>query len=84
MLEELAGSHLLIVPLDRKGDWFRFHGLLGTALRRSCEGPSLSSSPISTDAPAPGSCEHEDPDRAVEHTIAAGDVERRGRSDLRR
>ena len=27
VLEELAGSNLLLVPLDRRGEWYRYHHL---------------------------------------------------------
>ena len=78
LLKELAGSHLLISPLDRKGDWFRFHSLLGRALQKELRRaePELERDLHRRAGAWFG--EHGDPDRAVEHTITAGDVERAG------
>jgi hypothetical protein len=29
ILEDLAGSNLLLVPLDRQAEWYRYHHLFG-------------------------------------------------------
>ena len=33
MLEKLARHNLLVVPLDRRGEWYRYHHLLRELLR---------------------------------------------------
>ncbi|MGZ8666367.1 MAG: AAA family ATPase [Solirubrobacterales bacterium] len=78
MLRALARSNLLIVPLDRKSDWFRFHGLLRTALTKELQSADAEAESELHRRASTWYVEHGDPDRAVEHLIAAGDVERAG------
>jgi LuxR family transcriptional regulator, maltose regulon positive regulatory protein len=37
VLESLAGSNLLLVPLDRRGEWYRYHHLFRDLLRAELE-----------------------------------------------
>ncbi len=74
-LAALARSNLLLVPLDRHGEWYRYHrlfrGMLLAELRRREPGliPVLRRR-------AAGWCARNDlPEEAVEYTIAAGDVD---------
>ena len=73
-LAELARSNLLLVPLDRRGQWYRYHHLfrdmLLTQLERREPGllPELRRR-------AAGWCEQNGlPEEALEYFIAAGDV----------
>ena len=77
-LAELARSNLLIQPLDRANEWYRYHTLLaGTLLgelRRLEPGRerelNLAASSWHED--------HGDPERAIAHAVAAHDPERLG------
>jgi LuxR family maltose regulon positive regulatory protein len=75
VLAELAGSNLLLVPLDRRGEWYRYHHLfrdmLLAELRRQAPGlmPVLQRRAASW-------CLHNDlAEEALEYSIAAGDVD---------
>ena len=75
-LAALARSNLLLVPLDRHGEWYRYHrlfrGMLLAELRPP-GGPGLI--PVLRRRAA-GWCARNDlPEEAVEYTIAAGDVD---------
>ena len=37
MLEKLARSNGFVVPLDRRGEWYRYHHLFGELLRNELE-----------------------------------------------
>jgi LuxR family maltose regulon positive regulatory protein len=78
MLAELARSFLLVVPLDRRGGWYRFHGLLGEALMKDLHRAEPGLEPRLHQRASDWFLERGDSDRAVEHAIAAGDVERAG------
>ena len=79
ILADLAESNLLLVPLDRRGEWYRYHHLfrdmllaelhrlepgLMTVLRRRAAGWSLG---------------HRMPEAALEYSMAAGDVDEAAR-----
>jgi LuxR family maltose regulon positive regulatory protein len=76
MLEDLARSNLFLVPLDRTGQWYRYHHLFGDMLRaelhrrdpdREHELHVRASSWFETN----GDIEH-----AIDHAHAAGDDDR--------
>jgi LuxR family transcriptional regulator, maltose regulon positive regulatory protein len=75
LLPQIERSNLFLVPLDERRGWYRYHHLFGELLRRELERthPSLSSELHRRAAGwflAAG-----DADRAIRHTIAAGDHE---------
>jgi LuxR family transcriptional regulator, maltose regulon positive regulatory protein len=76
VLEELRASSLLLFPLDRRGEWYRFHHLLRDMLRGELKrrGPELERS-LHERASA-WLEEHGDIDGALDHTRAAGDLDR--------
>jgi len=78
-LAELARRNMLLVPLDRRDEWFRLHSLLADMLqaelgRRHGGGVAALRLRASRWAEADG-----DPERAIDFAIAAGDLERAGR-----
>jgi LuxR family maltose regulon positive regulatory protein len=76
MLEALESSNLLVVPLDRRRERYRYHHLLRDLLRMELDhgAPELKA-PIAARASA--WCEEDGAsDRAVSYAIAAGDVDR--------
>ncbi len=78
VLAKLADSNFLILPLDRRGTWFRFHGLLATALTRELHRAEPAGEAGLHRRASSWFAEHDDPERAVEHAIAADDVQRAG------
>ena len=79
MLEELERRNLLVVPLDRRGDWYRYHHLLRQLLQAELRrrDPELVRELHSRAADwyeANGMAE-----AAVQHVDAAGDTERLAR-----
>jgi LuxR family maltose regulon positive regulatory protein len=78
-LAELARRNMLLVPLDRRDEWFRLHSLLADMLRSELgrrHGGEVAALHLRASrwAEADG-----DPERAVDFAIAAGDFERAGR-----
>jgi LuxR family maltose regulon positive regulatory protein len=78
-LAELARRNMLLVPLDRRDEWFRLHSLLADMLRSELgrrHGGEVAALYLRASrwAEADG-----DPERAVDLAIAAGDFERAGR-----
>jgi len=75
MLERLAAENLFVIPLDDHDEWFRYHQLFGELLetelhrRRPCEAETLHH------RAAIWFHEHGDEERAVQHWVAAGDIE---------
>ncbi len=75
VLAELAGSNLLLVPLDRRGQWYRYHQLFRDMLRAELERTEPGLAPALRRRAA-GWCQHHDlPEEALEYAVAAGDVE---------
>ncbi len=79
LLERLGRRHLLVVPLDRRGEWYRLHPLL----RQLLEAELSAESPGSvTDLHARAVTWLEangEPERAIDHAYLSGDAERFGR-----
>jgi LuxR family transcriptional regulator, maltose regulon positive regulatory protein len=76
VLEQLVNRNLLVVPLDRRGKWYRFHHLLRQLLLSDLQhgDPDLVQ-----ELHARAAAWYEAngmPETAVEHAQAAGDVER--------
>ena len=75
VLESLAGSNLLLVPLDRRRQWYRYHHLFGELLRTELgrREPELVQE---LHRRAAAWCEANGlPETAIDHTQAAGDAD---------
>ena len=76
MLQALEASNLLLIPLDRTREWYRYHHLLGDALRSRLHHAEPERE-IELQARASEWWEaHGDIDRAVMHAAHAGDEAR--------
>ena len=74
-LTELAGSNLLLVPLDRRGMWYRYHHLFRDMLLAELERTEPGLAPVLLRRAAAWCLDHDRPEEALEYFIAAGDVE---------
>ena len=73
-LAELARSNLLLVPLDRRGQWYRYHHLFRDMLLAELERHEPELIPVLRRRAASW-CLHNDlAEEALEYSIAAGDV----------
>jgi LuxR family maltose regulon positive regulatory protein len=74
-LAELARSNLMLVPLDRRGYWYRYHHLFRDMLLAELERREPGLSPVLRRRAAAW-CEANDrPEQALEYAMAAGDVD---------
>jgi len=75
MLADLAQSNLLLVPLDRRGQWYRYHHLFRDMLLAELERQAPGLIPVLRRRAAAW-CLHSDlAEEALEYSIAAGDVD---------
>src|SRR5450631_2468784 len=73
-LGELARSNLLLLPLDRRGKWYRYHHLFRDMLLAELERLEPGLIPVLRRRAADW-CLHNDlPEEALEYSIAAGDA----------
>jgi LuxR family maltose regulon positive regulatory protein len=72
-LQELSRSNLLLTPLDHRDEWFRFHGLLREMLISELRRVEAEAEPDLHRRASAWYSRHDDPDRAIDHAIAAGD-----------
>ena len=78
-LDDLARSNLLLVPLDQRGQWYRYHHLFRDMLLVQLERQSPGLIPV-LQRRAAGWCLRNDlPEDALEYSIAAGDVDEAAR-----
>jgi LuxR family transcriptional regulator, maltose regulon positive regulatory protein len=75
MLEELARSNLLLVPLDRRGEWYRYHHLFRDMLLAELQRREPGLMPELRRRAAGWCLRNGLPEEALEYSIAAGDVE---------
>jgi LuxR family transcriptional regulator, maltose regulon positive regulatory protein len=75
-LEELERLHVFVVPLDHRGEWFRYHGLLRAELRRVLDEQEPRLVPALHRRASDWLEENGDPGAAMEHAHAAGDDRR--------
>jgi LuxR family maltose regulon positive regulatory protein len=75
MLDGLARSNLLLVPLDRRGQWYRYHHLFRDMLLAGLERREPSLIPVLRRRAAAWCLRNELPEEALEYSIAAGDVD---------
>jgi LuxR family transcriptional regulator, maltose regulon positive regulatory protein len=75
MLEGLARSNLLLVPLDRRGQWYRYHRLFRDMLLAELQRREPGLVPVLRQRAAGWCLRNGLPEEALEYGIAAGDVE---------
>ena len=74
-LADLARSNLLLVPLDRQGEWYRYHQLFGDMLLAELRRLEPELIPVLRRRAA-GWCARNDlPEEALEYSIAVADVD---------
>jgi len=74
-LAELARSNLLLVPLDRRGWWYRYHHLFRDMLRAELERLEPGLVPVLRRRAAAWYLANDLPEEALEYSMLAGDVE---------
>jgi LuxR family maltose regulon positive regulatory protein len=74
-LAELARSNLLLVPLDRRGQWYRYHHLFRDLLLADLERREPGLAPALRRHAAAWYLNQDLPEEAMEYSILAGDVE---------
>ena len=75
ILADLAGANLLLVPLDRRGEWYRYHHLFRDMLLAELHRLEPALTPVLRRR-AVGWCVDNDwPEEALEYSMAAGDVD---------
>jgi LuxR family transcriptional regulator, maltose regulon positive regulatory protein len=73
-LADLARSNLLLVPLDRRGEWYRYHHLFRDMLLAELERQEPGLVPVLRQRAASWCLRHDLPEEALEYSMAAGDV----------
>jgi LuxR family maltose regulon positive regulatory protein len=74
LLEDLERSNLFLIPLDARGDWFRYHHLFQAVLRRELERTRDPDDIAALHARAAAwHAEHGDATAAIGHWVRAGD-----------
>jgi len=74
-LADLARSNLLLVPLDRRGEWYRYHHLFRDMLMTELERLDRGLIPVLRDRAASWCLRNGLPEEALEYAIATEDVE---------
>ena len=74
-LAELARSNLLLVPLDRRGQWYRYHHLFRDMLLAELERLEPELIPVLQRRAAAWCLRNDLPEEALEYSMAAGDVD---------
>ena len=72
---EMSRDNLLLIPLDRNDQWFRYHTLLLEALRGELRRREPEREPGLHRRASRWYAEQDDPDRAIEHAVTAQDAE---------
>ena len=75
VLAELERSNLLLVPLDRRGEWYRYHHLFRDMLLAELHRAEPDLIPVLRRCAAGWCLNNELPEEALNYTIAAGDVD---------
>jgi LuxR family maltose regulon positive regulatory protein len=78
-LAELAGSNMLLVPLDQRGQWYRYHHLFRDMLLAQLERQTPGLIPVLRRRAASWCSRNDMPEEALEYCIAAGDVDEAAR-----
>ena len=74
-LDDLARSNLLLVPLDQRGQWYRYHHLFRDMLLAQLERQEPGLIPVLRRRAASWYLRNDLPEEALEYSIAAGDVD---------
>jgi len=74
-LADLVRSNLLLVPLDRRGKWYRYHNLFRDMLLAELDRVEPELIPVLRRRAAAWCMRNDWPEPALEYSIAAGDVE---------
>jgi LuxR family transcriptional regulator, maltose regulon positive regulatory protein len=74
-LAALARSNLLLVPLDRRGQWYRYHHLFRDLLRAELERLEPGLIPVLRRRAAAWYLANDLPEEALEYSILAGDAD---------
>ena len=74
-LADLARSNLLLVPLDRRGHWYRYHHLFRDMLLAEAERLESGLIPVLRRRAAAWYLRNDLPEEALEYSMAAGDVD---------
>ena len=74
-LTDLARSNLLLVPLDRRGEWYRYHHLFRDMLLAELEHLEPDLIPVLRRRAADWCLANGLPEEALEYSMAAGDVD---------
>ena len=74
-LAELARSNMLLVPLDRRGEWYRYHHLFRDMLRAELHRLEPGLIPVLRRRAAGWCVRNGLPEEALEYSMAAGDVD---------
>ena len=77
-LLDLLHGNMLLLPLDRRDEWFRLHTLLSGMLRAELRRREPDQEPELHRRASSWWAEHGDSDRAIEHAIAGGAYEQAG------
>ena len=75
VLAGLARSNLLLVPLDRRGQWYRYHHLFRDMLLAEAERLGSGLIPVLRRRAAAWYLRNDLPEEALEYSMAAGDVD---------
>jgi LuxR family transcriptional regulator, maltose regulon positive regulatory protein len=75
VLADLAESNLLLVPLDRRGEWYRYHHLFRDMLLAELHRREPGLMPVLRRRAAGWYLDNGLPEEAVEYSMAAGDVD---------
>jgi LuxR family transcriptional regulator, maltose regulon positive regulatory protein len=73
-LADLARSNMLLMPLDRRGQWYRYHHLFRDMLLAELERQEPGLMPVLRRRAAGWCLDHGLPEEALEYSMAAGDV----------
>ena len=74
-LADLARSNLLLMPLDRRGEWYRYHHLFRDMLLAELERQEPGLMPVLRRRAAGWCLANGLPEEALEYSMAAGDVD---------
>ena len=74
-LADLARSNLLLVPLDRRGEWYRYHHLFRDMLLAELDRREPDLIPVLRRRAADWCLRNGLPEEALEYSMAAGDVD---------
>jgi LuxR family transcriptional regulator, maltose regulon positive regulatory protein len=75
VLDELARSNLLLVPLDRRGQWYRYHHLFRDMLLAELRRQEPALVPVLHRRAAQWFERNGLPEEALEHSMAGGDID---------